>query len=101
MSGGQRGGGGHGQEGVSLALLAIAVFFWYLIGPAGFAPNDRAVIDGLVGLAFGASLISIFARLGGGWVAAVLVFAHVLKEGERRWSRRTALAAALAAAIQQ
>ena len=49
-----------------LALLAIAVFFWYLIGPAGFAPNDRAVIDGLVGLAFGASLISIFARLGGG-----------------------------------
>ncbi|WP_324828051.1 sodium-translocating pyrophosphatase [Qipengyuania zhejiangensis] len=49
-----------------LALLAIAVFFWYLIGPAGFAPNDRHVIDGLVGLAFGASLISIFARLGGG-----------------------------------
>ena len=49
-----------------LALLAIAVFFWYLTGPAGLAPNDRHVIDGLVGLAFGASLISIFARLGGG-----------------------------------
>lgn len=49
-----------------LALLAIAVFFWYLTGPAGYAPNDRHVIDGLVGLAFGASLISIFARLGGG-----------------------------------
>ena len=49
-----------------LALLAIAVFFWYLTGPAGYAANDRHVIDGLVGLAFGASLISIFARLGGG-----------------------------------
>ncbi|QNN64715.1 sodium-translocating pyrophosphatase [Sphingomonas rhizophila] len=49
-----------------LALLAIAVFFWYLIGPAGHAPNDRIVIDALVALAFGASLISIFARLGGG-----------------------------------
>ncbi|MBY6014430.1 sodium-translocating pyrophosphatase [Qipengyuania gaetbuli] len=49
-----------------LALLAIAVFFWYLTGPAGLAANDRHVIDGLVGLAFGASLISIFARLGGG-----------------------------------
>ena len=53
-----------------LALLAIAVFFWHLIstGPLGhgFAPNDRVVIDALVALAFGASLISIFARLGGG-----------------------------------
>jgi K(+)-stimulated pyrophosphate-energized sodium pump len=49
-----------------LALLAIAGFFYYLVGPAGLQPNDRAVIDGLVGLAFGASLISIFARLGGG-----------------------------------
>ena len=49
-----------------LALLAIAVFFWFLVGPSGHAPNSREVIDGLVGLAFGASLISIFARLGGG-----------------------------------
>ena len=49
-----------------LALLAIAVFYWYLTGPGGHAPNSREVIDGLVGLAFGASLISIFARLGGG-----------------------------------
>ena len=24
-----------------LALLAISVFFWYLIGPGGHAPNDR------------------------------------------------------------
>ena len=49
-----------------LALLAIAGFFYYLIEIAGHAPNDRAVIDALVALAFGASLISIFARLGGG-----------------------------------
>ncbi|MFA7596808.1 MAG: sodium/proton-translocating pyrophosphatase, partial [Novosphingobium sp.] len=51
-----------------LALLAIAVFFWYLIGPGGYTVGgeDRTVVDALVALAFGASLISIFARLGGG-----------------------------------
>ena len=49
-----------------LALLAIATFFWYLTGPGGNLANSREVIDALVALAFGASLISIFARLGGG-----------------------------------
>ncbi|MGL3819609.1 sodium-translocating pyrophosphatase [Sphingopyxis sp. R3-92] len=51
-----------------LALLAISVFFWYLTGPGGFTVggDDRTVVDALVALAFGASLISIFARLGGG-----------------------------------
>ena len=49
-----------------LALLAIAGFFYFLAGALGFAANSREVVDGLVGLAFGASLISIFARLGGG-----------------------------------
>src|SRR5919106_1653748 len=49
-----------------LALLAISVFFYGLIELRGHAPNDREVIDALVALAFGASLISIFARLGGG-----------------------------------
>jgi K(+)-stimulated pyrophosphate-energized sodium pump len=49
-----------------LALLAIAGFFWYLTGPAALAPNDRTVITALTALALGASLVSIFARLGGG-----------------------------------
>jgi len=49
-----------------LGLLAISIFFWYLIGPAGHAPTDRVVVNALVALSFGASLISIFARLGGG-----------------------------------
>jgi K(+)-stimulated pyrophosphate-energized sodium pump len=49
-----------------LALLAISIFFYYLIAIAGHAPNDRIVVQALVALAFGASLISIFARLGGG-----------------------------------
>jgi len=49
-----------------LALLAIAGLFWYLIGPAGYAPNDRPVVTALTALALGASLVSIFARLGGG-----------------------------------
>ncbi len=49
-----------------LALLGVAGYFWALTGPMGFAPADRTVIDSLVALGFGASLISIFARLGGG-----------------------------------
>ena len=49
-----------------LGLLAIALLFWYLTGPSGLAPNDRQIISALTALAFGASLISIFARLGGG-----------------------------------
>ncbi len=49
-----------------LALLAISGFFWYLTGFGGFAANDRTVITALTALALGASLVSIFARLGGG-----------------------------------
>jgi K(+)-stimulated pyrophosphate-energized sodium pump len=48
-----------------LALLGVSVYYYILtdiIVPA----NDRTVIDALVALGFGASLISIFARLGGG-----------------------------------
>ena len=49
-----------------LALLGVAVYYWILTGPMGLSNTDRVVIDGLVALGFGASLISIFARLGGG-----------------------------------
>jgi K(+)-stimulated pyrophosphate-energized sodium pump len=49
-----------------LALLGVSGYFWVLTGPLGFGASDRVVIDSLVALGFGASLISIFARLGGG-----------------------------------
>ena len=49
-----------------LALLGVTGYFAFLTGPLGKAVNDRTVIDALVALGFGASLISIFARLGGG-----------------------------------
>ncbi len=49
-----------------LALLGVAVYFFILVILGGNAPNSRIVIDSLVALGFGASLISIFARLGGG-----------------------------------
>jgi K(+)-stimulated pyrophosphate-energized sodium pump len=49
-----------------LALLGVTVYFAILTGPLGYAVNSREVVDALVALSFGASLISIFARLGGG-----------------------------------
>jgi len=48
-----------------LGLLGVTLYFMVLTG-MGFAPTSRTVIDALVALGFGASLISIFARLGGG-----------------------------------
>lgn len=49
-----------------LALLGVAVYYAILTWVFGYSPSDRTVVDALVGLGFGASLISIFARLGGG-----------------------------------
>jgi K(+)-stimulated pyrophosphate-energized sodium pump len=49
-----------------LALLGVAGYFTFLTQGLGLQPNNRLVIDALVALGFGASLISIFARLGGG-----------------------------------
>ena len=48
-----------------LALLAVAVYY-YVLTNLWIPQNDRVVIDALVALGFGSSLISIFARLGGG-----------------------------------
>jgi K(+)-stimulated pyrophosphate-energized sodium pump len=49
-----------------LALLGVTLYFGFLTGTMHMKPNDRTVIDAMVALGFGASLISIFARLGGG-----------------------------------
>jgi K(+)-stimulated pyrophosphate-energized sodium pump len=49
-----------------LALLGVAIYYWFLTGPLKYPTDSRTVIDALVALSFGASLISIFARLGGG-----------------------------------
>ena len=46
-----------------LALLAITVYYKFLVANNS---SEREIIDALVALGFGASLISIFARLGGG-----------------------------------
>lgn len=48
-----------------LALLGLAVYFLILVGVADHV-DDRRVINGLIALSLGASLISVFARLGGG-----------------------------------
>ena len=49
-----------------LALLSVSVYFLVLTQFLGYSPASRDVVDALVALGFGASLISIFARLGGG-----------------------------------
>ena len=46
-----------------LALLSISVYYWILLS---FNVESRELINALIALGFGASLISIFARLGGG-----------------------------------
>jgi len=49
---------------VGLGLLGVAGYYWILT--VGLDNSPESAIDDLVGLAFGGSLISVFARLGGG-----------------------------------
>ena len=49
---------------VGLGLMGVAGYYYILVEHTAY--DTRAVLEGLVGLGFGASLISIFARLGGG-----------------------------------
>ena len=61
-----RSGAVTGMLVAGFALLSVAGYFAVLTLGMGFGGTDRIVIDALVALGFGASLISIFARLGGG-----------------------------------
>ena len=59
-----KGGSVTGLLVVGLALLGVAGYFGLLVGV--FDETDESAVDALIGLGFGGSLISVFARLGGG-----------------------------------
>src|SRR2546421_8382767 len=59
-----RGGAVTGLLVVGLALIGVAGYFGFLTAIVG--RSDKEAVDALVGLGFGGSLISVFARLGGG-----------------------------------
>ncbi|MBV9511584.1 MAG: sodium-translocating pyrophosphatase, partial [Caulobacteraceae bacterium] len=61
-----RSGAVTGMLVAGFALTGVASYYYVLTGPLGLENTSREVVDSLVALGFGASLISIFARLGGG-----------------------------------
>ena len=61
-----RSGAVTGMLVAGFALLGVSVYYAVLTGPLHLENTSREVVDSLVALGFGASLISIFARLGGG-----------------------------------